>query len=133
MKEVEEKMRFEQLSKKEKAAFEKYQIDLISERNVITTAHIEGKEAGRMLEKLMNNLAVSLNFLKSLPNFSDKQISEMAKAEEDFVAQVRKIVSENSFDEAKELIIKTFFAEIELSEEQREEILGDVEKYYSEK
>lgn len=47
LKEVEKKMRFENLSPEDKAAFEKHQLNLISERNVIKTAHLEGKAEGR--------------------------------------------------------------------------------------
>ncbi|MFK7979700.1 MAG: PD-(D/E)XK nuclease family transposase [Saprospiraceae bacterium] len=49
LKEVEEKMRIEQLSPKEKAAYERHQLNLVSERNIIKTAKIEGEAIG--LEK----------------------------------------------------------------------------------
>ncbi|MEM1119062.1 MAG: PD-(D/E)XK nuclease family transposase [Bacteroidota bacterium] len=44
---VKEKMRIEQLSSTEKAAYEKHQLDLVSQRNVLETARIEGRELGR--------------------------------------------------------------------------------------
>ena len=49
LKEVEEKMRIEQLNPKEKEAYQRHQLSLISERNVIKTAIIDGKVIG--LEK----------------------------------------------------------------------------------
>jgi len=47
LKEVQEKMKIERLSAKEKAAYEKHQLNLVSERNVIETARIEGKVEGK--------------------------------------------------------------------------------------
>ncbi|MEM1124930.1 MAG: PD-(D/E)XK nuclease family transposase [Bacteroidota bacterium] len=49
LKEVEEKMRIEQLSPAEKKAYEKHQLNLISERNVIKTARKEGLEEGEAI------------------------------------------------------------------------------------
>ena len=49
LKEVEEKMRIEQLSPKEKEAYERHQLNLISERNIIKTAKIDGLEEGEAI------------------------------------------------------------------------------------
>ena len=54
LKEVEKKMRFENLSPEEKTAFEKHQLSVVSERNVIKTAHLEWKEEGfQLLSKII--------------------------------------------------------------------------------
>lgn len=44
---IKEKMRIEKLSPKEKEAYVRHQLALISERNIIETARDEGKEEGR--------------------------------------------------------------------------------------
>lgn len=49
LKEVAEKMRLERLSPAEKKAYEKHQLNLISERNVIATSRAEGKAEGETL------------------------------------------------------------------------------------
>jgi hypothetical protein len=49
LKEVKEKMRIEQLSPKEKEAYIRHQLNLISERNIVDTAREEGEAIG--LEK----------------------------------------------------------------------------------
>jgi len=46
LKEVEEKMLIERLSPKEKEAYERHQLNLVSERNIIKTAKIDGKIIG---------------------------------------------------------------------------------------
>ena len=42
-------MQYEVLSEKEKKAYDKHQIDLISERNVIETARVEGLAEGEQI------------------------------------------------------------------------------------
>ena len=49
LKEAQEKMQYEGLSEKDKKAYDKHQIDLVSERNVIETARIEGLEEGKQI------------------------------------------------------------------------------------
>jgi predicted transposase/invertase (TIGR01784 family) len=46
LKEVEEKMRIEQLSPADKLAYQRHQLSLISERNVVNTARKEGQDIG---------------------------------------------------------------------------------------
>ena len=49
LKEVEEKMRIEGLSPEEKTAYERHQLNLISERNIVNTARMEGENTGIQL------------------------------------------------------------------------------------
>ena len=49
LKEVEEKMRIEGLSPEEKTAYERHQLNRISERNIVNTARMEGENTGIQL------------------------------------------------------------------------------------
>ena len=66
LKEVAEKMRLEQLSPQEKSAYEKHQLDLISERNVIATSRLEGKAEGKAEGRAEGKLEGKIEVAKAL-------------------------------------------------------------------
>jgi len=87
LKEVKEKMRIEQLNPKEKEAYERHQLNLISERNVIETARIEGKEEGE-------TIGIELT-LKIIRLFNEgNSIEEIAKKVNKSIDFVKKILNE---------------------------------------
>jgi predicted transposase/invertase (TIGR01784 family) len=88
LKEVEEKMRIEQLSPKEKEAYVRHQLSLISERNVVDTARKEGKVEGRVEGELIGiQLALQIIRLYN-ENHSIEEIAEIVGKAVGFVESV---------------------------------------------
>ena len=76
LKEVQEKMKIERLSVKEKAAYEKHQLNLVSERNVIETARIEGKVEGKIEGMELTVQIIGLFNQGKTIDFIAKQVNE---------------------------------------------------------
>jgi len=76
LKEVQEKMKVERLSPKEKKAYERYQLNLVSERNVIETAMLDGVQLtlkiirlfnqGKSIDKIAEEVNQSIDFVKKV-------------------------------------------------------------------
>lgn len=90
----------------------------------------EGRVEGQMTEKLINNVIVSLNLLKALPNSSDLKIASIANTKEKFVKELRKIILKNTATKSKKLIFTHFFKDILLEEKQQKEILKSIADFY---
>ena len=84
LKEVQAKMKVERLSSAEKKAYEQYQLNLISERNVIETATMEGRAEGEAI-----GIQLTLQIIRL---FNEKEpieaIAQKVEKSTDFVKKV---------------------------------------------
>ena len=91
MKEVEEKMRIEGLSPEEKTAYERHQLNLISERNIVNTARFEGKTEG-WKEGETSGIQLTLQIIRLFKE--GKAIEAITKAVEKPTKLVKKVLKE---------------------------------------
>ena len=91
LKEVEEKMRIERLSPEEKKAYEKHQLNLISERNVIDTARDEGEVIGLEKGQYKNSVIAVRNMTKK--KFEATLIAELLDRSLSIVQKIQKDLS----------------------------------------
>ena len=96
LKEVAEKMRIERLSPEEKEAYQRHQLNLISERNIVQTAKIEGRAEGRTEGKAEGKAEgeykKTIAAIRNMTNkhFEGSMIAEVLDSPLSFVQQIQK-------------------------------------------
>lgn len=64
----------------------------------------EGRKEGKEIGTIQRNVEIAIDFLEKMPSWTNQQISEWAKLEEEKVAKIRKAFNQNNSEVVKSLI-----------------------------
>ena len=98
------------------------------------TLRKQGKLEGKIEGKILSDTLKSIEFLcfifKSLPNLSDKEAAKASGASMKMINNLRKLLQKQNAKTAGEVILKTWFKDIELDVEEKKSLLLAVKNYY---
>ena len=138
LQEVQEKMRIERLSPQEKADYERHQLNLVSERNIIDTAKIEGRMEGRVegeaigrekgeaigreKEKNLQALKNLLQLIIEIPDLSNEKLSTISSVPLSTIEAFKAALASQSIEAIWELVATHFLSSTVFAKEERAEV-----------
>ena len=91
---------------------------------------LEGKIEGERKSDILKSIKFTSVILKSMPHLVDKEVAHFVDAKVKMIKSLRKILENNTQKTAGELILKTWFTDIELDEKERKGLLKYITEYY---
>ena len=91
----------------------------------------QGLEQGKEISARLEAVKSAIGILKKLPALSSRDIAELCSGiKEKEAEKLRRILSEKPLTKAQKTIMKVFFAEMKLTEKDKESILQKIRDYY---
>ena len=119
-------MSIERLSPQDKADYERHQLNLVSERNIIDTAKIEGRmegEAiGREKEKSLQSLKNLLQLIIELPDLPNEKLSTISSVSLSTIEVFKTALASQSIEAIWELVAIHFLSSAALTKEELAEV-----------
>ena len=130
LQEVQEKMSIERLSPQDKADYERHQLNLVSERNIIDTAKIEGRMEGRMegeaigreKEKSLQALKNLLQLIIELPDLPNEKLSTISSVPLSTIEVFKTALASQSIEAIWDLVAIHFLSSAVMDKEERAEV-----------